>query len=260
MVEKFHAAGIEVILDVVYNHTAEGNQLGPTICFRGVDNASYYRLVPDNPRFYMDYTGTGNTLNAPQPAHPAAHHGQPALLDPRDARGRLPLRPRVRAGPRAARRGPPGLVLRHHPPGPGDLAGQAHRGAVGRRRGRLPGGQLPAPVVGVERQVPRHRARLLARGAEHPGRVRVPLHGQLRPLRGHRPPPLRQRQLRHRPRRLHRSTTSSPTTRSTTRPTARTTATGRATTARGTAAPRGRPTTPRSTPCARGRSGTSWPR
>jgi isoamylase len=67
MVEKFHAAGIEVILDVVYNHTAEGNHLGPTICFRGVDNASYYRLVPDNPRFYMDYTGTGNTLNARNP-------------------------------------------------------------------------------------------------------------------------------------------------------------------------------------------------
>ena len=56
-----------MILDVVYNHTAEGNQLGPTICFRGIDNASYYRLMPDNPRFYMDYTGTGNTLNARNP-------------------------------------------------------------------------------------------------------------------------------------------------------------------------------------------------
>jgi isoamylase len=67
MVDRLHEAGIEVILDVVYNHTAEGNQLGPTICFRGVDNASYYRLMPDNPRFYMDYTGTGNTLNARNP-------------------------------------------------------------------------------------------------------------------------------------------------------------------------------------------------
>ena len=133
MVDRFHEAGIEVILDVVYNHTAEGNHLGPTICFRGIDNASYYRLMPDNPRYYMDYTGTGNTLNVAQPAHAAAHHGQPALLDPGDARGRLPLRPRVRAGPRAARRGPAGLVLRHHQPGPGDLAGEAHRRAVGRR-------------------------------------------------------------------------------------------------------------------------------
>src|SRR6186713_2015330 len=67
MVDRFHEAGIEVILDVVYNHTAEGNQLGPTICFRGVDNASYYRLLADNPRYYMDYTGTGNTLNVRHP-------------------------------------------------------------------------------------------------------------------------------------------------------------------------------------------------
>jgi isoamylase len=68
MVKALHRAGIEVILDVVYNHTAEGNHLGPTLSFRGVDNESYYRLVPDSPRFYMDYTGTGNTLN---PVHPS---------------------------------------------------------------------------------------------------------------------------------------------------------------------------------------------
>jgi isoamylase len=67
MVKTLHAAGIEVILDVVYNHTAEGNHLGPTLSFRGIDNASYYRLVPKDPRFYMDYTGTGNTLNAVHP-------------------------------------------------------------------------------------------------------------------------------------------------------------------------------------------------
>src|SRR5262249_39038268 len=66
-VEALHKAGIEVILDVVYNHTAEGNHLGPTISFRGIDNASYYRLVADNPRYYMDYTGTGNTLNVRHP-------------------------------------------------------------------------------------------------------------------------------------------------------------------------------------------------
>ncbi|HEX6289661.1 MAG TPA: glycogen debranching protein GlgX [Herpetosiphonaceae bacterium] len=67
MVKTLHAHGIEVILDVVYNHTAEGNHLGPTLSFRGIDNASYYRLVPDAPRFYMDYTGCGNTLNAQHP-------------------------------------------------------------------------------------------------------------------------------------------------------------------------------------------------
>ncbi|WP_179413519.1 glycogen debranching protein GlgX [Mucilaginibacter sp. E4BP6] len=67
MVKELHKAGIEVILDVVYNHTGEGNQMGPTLSFKGVDNASYYRLTADNPRYYMDYTGTGNTLNAMLP-------------------------------------------------------------------------------------------------------------------------------------------------------------------------------------------------
>jgi pullulanase/glycogen debranching enzyme len=67
MVKTFHREGIEVILDVVYNHTAEGNHLGPTLCFRGIDNAAYYRLLRDNPRYYMDYTGTGNTLDMTHP-------------------------------------------------------------------------------------------------------------------------------------------------------------------------------------------------
>jgi glycogen operon protein len=67
MVRALHAAGIEVILDVVYNHTAEGNQLGPTLSWRGVDNAAYYRLVPNDPRYYMDFTGCGNTLNMQHP-------------------------------------------------------------------------------------------------------------------------------------------------------------------------------------------------
>jgi glycogen operon protein len=67
MVKALHKAGIEVILDVVYNHTGEGNQMGPTLSFKGIDNASYYRLVEDQKRYYMDYTGTGNTLNANLP-------------------------------------------------------------------------------------------------------------------------------------------------------------------------------------------------
>ncbi|MBI3128543.1 MAG: glycogen debranching protein GlgX [Candidatus Tectomicrobia bacterium] len=67
MVKTFHREGIEVILDVVYNHTAEGNHMGPTLCFRGIDNASYYRLVPDDRRYYMDFTGCGNTLNMMSP-------------------------------------------------------------------------------------------------------------------------------------------------------------------------------------------------
>ena len=66
-VAALHDAGIEVILDVVYNHTCEGNQLGPTLCYRGIDNASYYWLMPDQPRYYDDFTGTGNSLKV---AHP----------------------------------------------------------------------------------------------------------------------------------------------------------------------------------------------
>jgi isoamylase len=66
-IRALHEAGIEVILDVVYNHTAEGNHLGPTLSFRGIDNASYYKLIPDDPRFYWDSTGTGNTLNLDHP-------------------------------------------------------------------------------------------------------------------------------------------------------------------------------------------------
>jgi isoamylase len=67
MVKAMHIAGIEVILDVVYNHTAEGNHLGPTLSFKGIDNGAYYRLVEDDKRYYMDYTGTGNSLNVRHP-------------------------------------------------------------------------------------------------------------------------------------------------------------------------------------------------
>jgi isoamylase len=67
MVKTLHAAGIEVILDVVFNHTAEGNQLGPMLSFKGIDNPGYYRLSPEDPRYYMDFTGTGNSLNTINP-------------------------------------------------------------------------------------------------------------------------------------------------------------------------------------------------
>ena len=67
LVKRLHSNGIEVILDVVYNHTAEGNHMGPTLCFRGIDNVAYYRLVGDQPHYYMDYTGCGNSLNMMHP-------------------------------------------------------------------------------------------------------------------------------------------------------------------------------------------------
>ena len=75
MVKRFHSEGIEVILDVVYNHTAEGNHLGPTLCFRGIDNCAYYRLTGDNPRYYQDYTSvpTSRTTRRDRPSiSPAA--------------------------------------------------------------------------------------------------------------------------------------------------------------------------------------------
>src|SRR3954468_5146374 len=68
LVKALHRAGIEVILDVVYNHTAEGNHLGPTLSFKGVDNVAYYRTMPDDPRYYKDFTGTGNSLNPVNPS------------------------------------------------------------------------------------------------------------------------------------------------------------------------------------------------
>ena len=158
MVKALHRAGIEVILDVVYNHTAEGNHLGPMLSFKGVDNKSYYRLMPDDPHFYMDFTGTGNSLNPRPPERAAADHGLAALLGRRVPRRRLPLRPRQRARARVLRRRPPRQLLRRHPPGPDPLPGEADRRAVGRRPRRLPGRQLPGPVVGVERHLSRHDA------------------------------------------------------------------------------------------------------
>ena len=202
MVAAMHEAGIEVILDVVYNHTAEGNHLGPTLCFKGIDNAAYYRLVEDDLRYYMDYTGTGNSLNVRHP------HSLQLIMDSlrywvteMHVDGfRFDLA--ADAGPRVLRRRPALDLLRARAAGPGRQPGQADRRAVGRRPRRLPGRQLPAAVDGVERQVPRHRPRLLARRAGA-RRVREPAHGLVRPLRALRPPPGREHQLRHRPRRLH---------------------------------------------------------
>ena len=98
MVRALHAAGLEVILDVVYNHTAEGNHRGPTLSLRGIDNASYYRLHPQNRRLLPGLHRLRQHAEHAQPARAAAHHGQPALLGSRDARRRVPLRSRERTG------------------------------------------------------------------------------------------------------------------------------------------------------------------
>ena len=101
MVRALHRAGIEVILDVVYNHTAEGNHLGPMLSFRGIDNPTYYKLVPNQPRYYMDYTGTGNSLNVRHPQVLKLIMDSLRYWVDGDARRWLPLRsgrhPRARA-------------------------------------------------------------------------------------------------------------------------------------------------------------------
>ena len=130
---------------------------------QGVDNQSYYRLMPDDAALLHGLHGHRQHAQPGAPERAAADHGLAALLRHRVPRRRLPLRPRVGARARVLRRRPALGVLRHHPPGPGPLPGEADRRAVGRRAGRLPGRQLPDPLVGVERHLPRHDARLLAR-------------------------------------------------------------------------------------------------
>ena len=109
----------------------------------------------------MDYTGCGNTLNMLHPRTCPAHHGQPALLGHWRCTSTASASTWPATWPASCTTSTGWRLLRHHPPGPGPLPGEADRRAVGRRRGRLPGGQLPGALDRVERQVPRHRAALL---------------------------------------------------------------------------------------------------
>ena len=99
MVDALHAAGLEVILDVVFNHTAESDHTGPTLCFRGLDNPAYYRLEPGDPRRLRRHDRLRQLAERGRPAHASADHGLAALLADRDARRRLPVRPGPHAGP-----------------------------------------------------------------------------------------------------------------------------------------------------------------
>ena len=116
--------------------------MGPTLSFRGIDNAVVLSAVARGSALLHGLHRLRQHVQHAQPARAAADHGQPALLDHGDARRRFPLRSGQHAGPRAARGRQAGRVLRHHPPGPGHLAGQADRRAVGPGRRRLPGRQL----------------------------------------------------------------------------------------------------------------------
>ena len=169
-VRRLHAAGIEVILDVVYNHTCEGGETGPTLSWRGLDNASYYRLFPGDERHHINDTGTGNTVNV---SHPRVlqmvmdslrywvneYHVDGFRFDLGTILGREGdgLRSRLR-------------LLRRGAAGPGALAREADQRALGHRAGRLPGRQPPAGLRRVERQVPRRAS--AASGAATRARAR----------------------------------------------------------------------------------------
>ena len=252
------APSIEVILDVVYNHTAEGNHLGPMLSFKGIDNPSYYRLMPDDPRYYMDFTGTGNSLN---PVHPSAlrlimdslrhfvteYHVDGFRFDLASALAReLYEVDRLSSF----------FDTIHQDPVLSQVKLIAEPWDVG--PGGYQVGNFPVLLERVERRST--ATRCATSGAARRRSARSP-----------RASPARRTCTATAAGRSRRSTSSprttasrcaisSPTTRSTTRPTSRTTATAPTTTAAGTAVSRARPTIPRSSRCARASSATCWPR
>ena len=175
MVKALHAAGIEVILDVVYNHTAEGNERGPTIAFRGLDNASYYRLVDNDKRHYYDTTGTGNSLlmRSPHVLQLIMDSLRYWAVDMRVDGFRFDLAATL------ARSSMRWTSCRHSSTSSSrtrSSPGQADRRALGPGRRRLSGRQLSAAVDGMERQVSRHCPRLRRGEPAFLARIRVPDH------------------------------------------------------------------------------------
>ncbi len=200
MVKALHRAGMEVILDVVYNHTAEGNHMGPMLSFKGIDNTSYYRLMPDDKRHYMDFTGTGNSLN---PVHPSVlrlimDSLRYFVTDCHVDGFRFDLASALAREFYDVDRLSSFFDIIHQDPVLSQVKLIADRGTSARR---LPGRQLPDPLVGVERDLPRHDARLLARRVGRVG-VRVALRRIGGSLRARRPAALRVDQLHHRARRF----------------------------------------------------------
>ena len=203
MVKALHSAGLEVVLDVVYNHTAEGNQHGPTLSFRGIDNAVYYRLNPDEPRSYLDYTGCGNSLNMLHPrVLQLVTDSLRYWVEEMHVDGfRFDLATTL--GREAHGYDPSGVVPRHPAPGPGAVAGEADRGTVGPRRRAATRSEFSGRLARVERPVSRRDARVLERRRRADRRFRAAAHGLQRHLRAQRPRALRHGEFRDRARRLH---------------------------------------------------------
>ena len=262
MVKALHAAGLEVILDVVYNHTCEGNHLGPDAVLQGHRQPQLLPADRGPPRYYLDFTGTGNTLNASHPAmlrlimdslrywveemHVDGFRFD--LAPAHRAQRRRRLRPPQRRSCRRVAQDPV-LARVKLIAEPWDLGDDGYQV-----------GGFPPGWTRMERPLPRHAcatsgaASKAACGEFAAAPVRLGRH--LRPLAAAARAPA---STWSRCTTASRCTTWSATTTSTTRPTPRTTATAKATTAAGTAAPKARPTTPRSWRCASGRSATSWP-
>jgi isoamylase len=183
MVQALHAAGLEVILDVVYNHTAEGNHLGPMLSFKGFDNTAYYRTVEGDRRYYIDYTGTGNSLNMRHP------HALQLMVDSlrywvteMHVDGfRFDLAATLARELFEVDRL---SFLRHHPSGPGAESRQADRRALGSRYRRISGWQFPRPVVRMEWNISWRDTRLLAQPGRNTRRICGAVDRQLGPLSG----------------------------------------------------------------------------
>ena len=157
MVHAYHDAGIEVILDVVFNHTGEGDEFGPTLSFRGIDNVSYYCLAEDRRR-YLDFTGCKNMLNLGHPRVLQMVMDCMRYLDRRNACRRVPLRSCGDPCARAASLRAPRRFFYLHSAGSASGQGQAHCRALGPGTRRLPIGRIPVRLERMERQISRYHA------------------------------------------------------------------------------------------------------
>ena len=203
MVRNLHAAGIEVILDVVYNHTAEGNQMGPTLSFRGIDNASYYRLSPEDPRYYMDFTGCGNTLNMQNPRvlQLIMDSLRYWVIDMHVDGFRFDLASTLARELHDVDKLGAFFDIIHQDPVISQVKLIAEPWDLG--EGGYQVGNFPGAVVGMERQVSRLRPPLLERRRRRGVGIRHAVLRLQRSVRMERPPAARQHQLHHLPRRLH---------------------------------------------------------
>ncbi len=202
MVKALHAAGIEVIIDVVFNHTAEGNHLGPMLSFKGVDNPGYYRLSPEDPRYYMDFTGTGNSLNSVNPAvlRMIMDSLRYFVLECHVDGFRFDLAATLARELYDVNRLSSFFDVIHQDPYLSQVKLIAEPWDVG------PGGYQVGnfPILWTEWNGEyRDAMRDFWRGARTGVRVRPALHRLGRPLPGRRPPARGLDQLHHRPRRLH---------------------------------------------------------